>query len=1151
MKRIAIILIASLLVLLSLPMVLLQIGAVSERVAHYLSSKASQKTGLEISIEKIDLYFPLVFALEEVSLSKEGRPILSSQRVTLAWSPFALLRKELHFPFVKSPQVTLYPSDEEELPSLAWPCLPIAIQIDSIQIDKVVRGAADWQLEEGLVAIEAHGGDFSLHASLRSLDERRAHVEIEMRGDAANCEIELVGTGRKPTGWGPAPEINIHRMTVRLSGSLPEWQQMRLKGEVAGTVGLEPTFSLLYDLVGEESEVEADFLLEGREAVRIIAAQAVSRTAYIAGAGRFASGSMGGHFTGKLFELSALNSLDPIDLKGTLDLSGTYSGSLDLPNIHVGISSPIVQVQGLSIYSVHGELQATRPDGLWQGAVAAQGSPSTLPLHLSLQFSEERSGCWLIDKVQLAGEGAQLAGWARLCPQRQLSEGELRGAVTSLAPWSIPAQADLAGYGNLSILLTPQSSEGPQIAKIGLQAREVVVNTFEAGDLDLQLLVFNPLVGIPVGEIRLAGKELSYGSAHFRQAEVTLLPGIGRWRFSGKTIGEPQLDFTGAWIRAPHLTTITLDQLEGSASGQTISLGEPVTLSWSHNGSLFLSPLDLTAGAGTLQASASLTPDASEARVSLDHFPLSLLVWADPRLDFLGEATGQLTFEGDAHSTEGQTALNWEGLQLKGRSHPINGSLHALLSGDTLQLELESTATRSGAPVHLSLNLPLTLVLAPMHATIAPDQPLSGVARYKGEIGPWLRTFLFRDALVTGQLDIDLGAKGTLDAIELVGEAVATQVTYENLNTGTRLCNLAARIVGEGEELQLRELTGVDGQGGSLSATGHLSVLPDQGFPFEIDVELNQTHLVQLDEAQAALSGQLRIHGTPTRPVATGDLTVVEAQLAIPSRLPACVPTLPVTYVNVPQLLTPEEVVEPLRAALFSLEIALHFPGTLCVDGRGLTSSWEGDLDIGGTTETLRVTGRLDLVRGCFNFSHRSFCLVKGTIGFTGPLSLTSLELVGTLRSEGIDVIASLVGPLANPKLSLTSIPPLCLREILAYLLFDTPIDELSPFQALTLAAAVNELAGGTMLPNPIETIRRTLRLDHICVVRPDASTDEVGIEAGRHLGCHSYITLYRSVREQYDHMLIEIDLSEQFQVFGESRDTEGETVGIRWKKDY
>lgn len=1152
MKRLLIAIPLALLLLL----LAIQLTPLSRKLGALLSHQVSKRSGLEVNVDAVRLYLPFYFALKGVSIAKEEKRILTAEQINIAWSPRALLHKQLLFSSIKSSHVDLWSEEGEGAPAallVAWPDLSWSLEVKSIDIDAIVRqDGTSWQLQHGSLEIQPDQGDFSASAILSPLDERRARLILSIEGRTATGEINLIAQGSKPAGWGPLPELAVHNLSSRLTGTLSDWQRLSVQGALAGSIGVEPSRSLTYDLIGEESAIQAGLKLIPGRVVEITGAEVNSRAAQIKGSGRVGPNELFGRFSGELFELSSLHSVKSAGLQGGVSFNGTISGSIDRPNLQIHLSSPLVQVEKVPISSLTAQLRLSRFNRLWSGGVAIEGFPSTLPLRLSSNISQEADGCWFLNPIHLNGEAVELAGHLRLCPQPQLSSGELRGRVASLIPWSVPVRSELSGCGALEIKLSPHTPENPQTLTTQLNLCNVQWNAFEASSLIAQLSLCNPFVGLPSGQIRLEGQNISYQTLCFNRAELSILPSMGRWKFTGKAIGEPTLDFSGSWIRAPHLTTLAFDHLQGRANGQSIALIQPVTVSWSPHQSLFVSSLHLQAGSGEIEAEAALTRDKSEAKVKLSHFPLPLLIWFDSRLDLLGEANGQFTFEGDSSSTDGQASLYWEGLQLRGRSLPLNGSLHGLLTDNSLQLEIESLSHREASPVHLSLNLPLSLTLAPISAHIAPDQPLSGAVRYKGAIGPWIRTFLFRDALVTGQLNVDLGATGTLNQIELVGEAVGSEITYENINTGTRLQRVTALIVGEGDRLVLQQLCGADDRGGSIQGEGWLMVTPSENYPFEISVALDHTHVIQLDEAQAALSGNLVISGTPASPVASGDLTVVDAHLGIPNRLPACVPTLPVTYVNLPQLQDLEEKSQPLRAPLFALDFALHIPNTLGLSGRGLKSSWKGDLDITGTTEDLQVYGQLDLVWGCFNFSTRSFQLVKGAIGFDGPLSgATSIELVGSLCAEGVEVLASLRGSLSNPCLCLTSVPPLSQREILALVLFNTPIDELNPFQAFQLAAVVNELAGGAMIPNPIETLRRTLCLDHICVVRPDISTDEVGIEAGRHLGPHSYITFYRSIREHYDHMLIELDLSDQFQVYAESQDAEGQTFGIRWKKDY
>ena len=52
--------------------------------------------------------------------------------------------------------------------------------------------------------------------------------------------------------------------------------------------------------------------------------------------------------------------------------------------------------------------------------------------------------------------------------------------------------------------------------------------------------------------------------------------------------------------------------------------------------------------------------------------------------------------------------------------------------------------------------------------------------------------------------------------------------------------------------------------------------------------------------------------------------------------------------------------------------------------GLGIDSIWRTNLDVGGTADAPRFTGRADLVRGDYDFAGRNFRLDRGVIRFRG-----------------------------------------------------------------------------------------------------------------------------------------------------------------------
>ena len=167
--------------------------------------------------------------------------------------------------------------------------------------------------------------------------------------------------------------------------------------------------------------------------------------------------------------------------------------------------------------------------------------------------------------------------------------------------------------------------------------------------------------------------------------------------------------------------------------------------------------------------------------------------------------------------------------------------------------------------------------------------------------------------------------------------------------------------------------------------------------------------------------------------------------------------------------------------------------GDLRVRGLGIDSRWTTDLDIGGTADAPRFTGRADLVRGDYDFAGRNFRLDRGVIRFRGespPDPLLDIRAEAQVQGLDASVHRQRHRP-AGPKSPSPACPQLPQDELLSRILFGTSITNLSAPEALQLASAVAALQSGSGSLDPINALRRAVGLDRLRIVPADVATGQ------------------------------------------------------------
>ena len=275
------------------------------------------------------------------------------------------------------------------------------------------------------------------------------------------------------------------------------------------------------------------------------------------------------------------------------------------------------------------------------------------------------------------------------------------------------------------------------------------------------------------------------------------------------------------------------------------------------------------------------------------------------------------------------------------------------------------------------------------------------------------------------------------------------------------------------------------------------------GFPADLTLTSRNARPVVSDLVTATLNTDIRVQG----PVAgggtvSGTVRIQQAEIRIPTTLPASVPTL----ANVRQTgrLPPGVIpAAPPRppappAPPLNLAVTISAPQSIYVRGRGVDVELGGEVKVGGTAAAPVPTGTLNLRRGTLNLIGRQLTFQKGTIGFEPGSLMPALDLSAQATSGSTTITVAVQGSPAAPKVTFSSSPELPQDEVLARLLFDRSTSNLSPFEIAQIAGAVAQMTGiGGGAANPLDKVRGLLGLDRLGVSSGSQQSGTTGSSRG------------------------------------------------------
>jgi len=317
--------------------------------------------------------------------------------------------------------------------------------------------------------------------------------------------------------------------------------------------------------------------------------------------------------------------------------------------------------------------------------------------------------------------------------------------------------------------------------------------------------------------------------------------------------------------------------------------------------------------------------------------------------------------------------------------------------------------------------------------------------------------------------------------------------------------------------------------------TGTLAVLQPK-LPIDLELIAKNAQPITGNLLTARLDADVRLTGTlRERLQVGGSIDLRRAVIGIPNSLPANVAVLDVRR---PGQAPPAPAAHRL---VIGLDLRMHAPREVLVQGRGLNAELGGDLHLGGTTEEPRIEGGFEMIRGTFALSGSTLTFTKGEVSFNGVGLKGRIDptLDFTAQSTVADATATLhiTGLADAPQFELSSTPPLPQDEILARLLFGESAAQLTTLQVAEIGVALASLSGvGGGGPNPLVKVQKALGLDRLSVGSASngntggAQSGGTSVEAGRYVSSRVFVGAKQSTTG-FSQVEVDVDLSKHLKL--------------------
>jgi len=859
-----------------------------------------------------------------------------------------------------------------------------------------------------------------------------------------------------------------------------------------------------------------------------------------------------GRLNAALPDLTVLGALVPDGTKGGVTLQADLGGSLETPSVDLRLDGQELVLAGEPVtalaVTVNGEDLIAEPNGKLQIDVTTRAMPTTLALGYRLAGNQLD-----LDAIDLTAPETAIQGALTVMLDTTLVNGALEGRIANLGalePW---AQQKLDGSVDILATLTPDSDR--QQADIAIQGRTIGGDFGTLRTLDVEASVADATKQ-PMIDAKATLTGFEQGTTKIDALNLTASGNDGALDLTFSTAGEvlKPLELTGsAAARFGDSLTLGVESLEGRFAGEPLRLQSPFAFQ-QEGDAIMLSGLDLRLGDASLTGDIEIGDSTAEGKLALKSVPLrwselfdgpAMTGDAEATIDLSGSVTNPTVVA--ALKVDGQLAEDVASVAL-----PLDIALNATLDQGRLAADVQGNGLAK-KPIEASVSLPAELSLRPFSFEMPENGEIDGDVSAEVLLARIADLLALDDQTLKGTLFADIALGGTIADPKIDGPIRLEGGGYENGATGTDIRDLVLTIIASNERVEITELAGNTGKKrGTLASSGWLELDAEADFPLSVTLTLDDARLVNRDDVDGRISGDITLSGDLSDAEIKGDLKVERAEIQIPDGGGPNLPEIEVTEIGGRFVNPIEEDGAAEEAKPFdpTLDVSIEIPKKVYVRGRGLESEWEGELDVSGVASNPIITGDLSIRKGYFDFLDKRFTLEQGEITFSGSTPPNpTIALEARAEDDDFTAIINLSGQADDPQLLLSSEPTLPDDEVLARLLFNRELSEIGPVEAAKLALAANKLRSSGGGFDAFGEIRNILKIDTLDVVSDEDGESKV--RAGKYLADDVYVEVERGAGDESGRARVEIEVLPNIAIEAETSENADAGVGVKWKLDY
>ncbi|MBA3519700.1 MAG: translocation/assembly module TamB domain-containing protein, partial [Rhizobiales bacterium] len=832
---------------------------------------------------------------------------------------------------------------------------------------------------------------------------------------------------------------------------------------------------------------------------------------------------------------------------GKAELSARVTGTSAAPEVEAEARGADVVLMGRPLAEATARFSGIVAGPRTEGRAELSAKLGAVPVRGSAELAAGGNGTRRIDGLDFSVGESRVSGHLAI-----LADGLLSGELAVVSPdLSKVAPLFLAeASGMLKADLQFAAENGTQSARLTGIGTDLVYEGVMMHTAEIQGVAQN-VFGAP----RIDG---SFDIRNLKTGRLVIVSATGNAERQGDStafsvaadLADGNAQVTGSLQPRGAGLAVGIEQFAFSRAGVDVGLAAPTTIAVA-NGMAEVPATRLIVGRGTVTVAGRAGTAVLNLTADIEDLPAALVNSFAPALDAEGTISGRATVTGAPAAPVAGFDASWRGGSVAATRDAGLGPL-ALTANGRLADKVVSLTSRISGAEGLTADVSGTVGIAPgapLDIKVSGAAPLSLANRQLAE----------RGAELTGTLDIDLAITGQAAAPVFAGRVTSEGGGFIDPATGITLRDLTLAASVSDNRLVVDRLSARSGDG-SVSAEGSIGLDPAAGFPVDLAAVIRQARYVDGHLVSTRFDADLTLTGSLARgPVLGGSVFLDRTELTVPESLPRDSVAVGVEHVN-----TPTDVEQTLALARprgssrgasggggpgggVTLDLTIGAPQQIFVRGRGLDAELGGEVRLTGPLSGLLADGAFEMSRGRLDILTQRITFDRGLITFAGDLD-PILDFAGNTQSEDVVITVAIAGQASDPEIAFSSVPELPQDEVLAHLIFNRGIAELSPVQIARLADAAAQLAGGRG-SGLLNQLRASTGLDDLDIV-----TDEEGgpaLAAGRYVNENVYVGVQQGTSAESSRVTIDLDISDDVKARAGVSPQGNSSLGVFYEREY